>query len=638
MNSRPHPFRVSFAVESDSLYFRPDEIPALRKRLETVPHLASRWRLLQKNADVLLRDPLARGPLDIQRTRAALGNIGITAFAFALTQKRKFADRALREANSLLDEPTWTKPAPANRGANLATGEASTACALAYDWCRAALTDSEKATFRTRLFARGIQPYLDAVGPLKDWWRDNDVTNWSGVVNGGCGLAALALASEMPEARTAAGMAWKRIEAFLKTANRADGGGDEGVMYYTYGMLFANYFAVAAARRFGDDRGVFRDATEKMAGYYLVGMQGSDGKYANFNDMGDDTFAGLPPKNPEGGPNATLCALWESKTPDGDKLLAWAADNGGDNYYWRGASPFALLFRGLRPAPPTRPRFQPSALFRESGQTIWQTPPALWFAFNGGWTSDKSHYNLDLGSFVLVAHGERLIWDVGYGKVKTGDHSALLVDGIEQVKAARANYEASAEGDSWRWLACDVSQAYKNSPLTRWVRHAVLLESDQTAPILLIVDDLAASRPVSFETRLQIKGVLTISGSSAVVRGNKAALSIAYAASGPRAKPEIASGKGASDYVRASLPTTTQTRLITALCPVAAATQNASAAITLTTAPTTNGGFAITVEREKQKSVLTFAVADGKLRLVTLNGRATPNLPGAERRSLRRVS
>jgi hypothetical protein len=617
------------------LYFGAKEIPSLRKRFETKPHLAARWLLLRRNADALLTARVTSGAVDITRTRAALGITGITAFAHALTGERRYAERAIREAEALLSEVQWTKPGPGSRGANLGTGEACMACALAYDWCHGAMTEAERASFRERLVARGLRPYLDAVGPLKDWWRDNDVTNWNGVVNGGCGLAALALYDGVPEAKQAVDAAWPRIQSFLKTANRADGGGDEGVMYYTYGMLFANYFAVAAARRFGDDRGVFRDAVDKMAGYWLLHMRGPDDRYANFNDMGDDTFAGLPPKHPEGGPNATLCALWEARTPGGDRLLAWAADHGGDNYYWRGASPFYLLFRGDSPTVRERPALQKSVLFRDSGQAIWDAGPRLWFAFNGGWTSDRSHYNLDLGSFILVADGERLIWDPGYGKFKTADHSTVLVGGREQVKGARASWRAWAEGPGWRYLACDLSAAYGLGNSGRCVRHAVLLEGGRnTVPTLLLVDDLTAPEPTEWESRLQIKGELTLDApGSAVVRGKTAALAIRWAAS-PGATVEIGQGQGASAYLSARVPARRATLLATLLQPGSPG----ATPPTLTIAGAEGQTVTLTVtSADRQPARLQFAPTPNGMRLAAIDGRPVTDAPGPTRRTLRRV-
>jgi len=70
-------------------------------------------------------------------------------------------------------------------------------------------------------------------------------------------------------------------------------------MYARYGLLFAELFHAAdlgvagAAAGAKVDAGVADDANAKLAGYWDVYLHGPDRKYANFNDMGEETFEGL---------------------------------------------------------------------------------------------------------------------------------------------------------------------------------------------------------------------------------------------------------------------------------------------------------------------------------------------------------
>src|SRR5690606_33480509 len=87
----------------------------------------------------------------------------------------------------------------------------------------------------------------------------------------------------------------------------------------------------------------------------------------------------------EGGPASLRSAFFDSLVPGGDQLLRWAADNGGQRFYWSGASPFYFLWRRDAPAVPVeaKPALQESVLFRGAGHAVWRSED-LFFAFNGG--------------------------------------------------------------------------------------------------------------------------------------------------------------------------------------------------------------------------------------------------------------
>ncbi len=480
------------------LHFSSKDVPEIRARLARAP-FSRRWASIQAHANRCLSSGPAGGS-GMARTRASLGVCANTAFAYAVTGERKYADRAKREAFSLLEGPRWLEGAHARivTGADLCTAEGSVACALVYDWCFDAMTADEQARFRDLLVQKSLAPYLKSAA-AKDWWLSSPVSNWTGTVNGGCGLAALAVHGEAPGAPKAAETAWANVQKFIKDLYLEDGGCHEGPMYSR--NAFAFYFATAAARFFGGDGGIFDDLTRKLAGYWDVYMQGPDLRYANFNDMDENCFRGLWGQGgqDEGGPSGELCALFESKVPGGDPLLLWAADNGGCFFSYGGASPFTILWR--RDAPPAgpKPRLQDAVLFRGAGHVVWRSP-SLWFAYNGGWISDKSHRNFDLGTFVLVSGGERLVNDPGYGKTATGEHSTILVNGRDQVLASRGTYLRYGSGKSFHYLASDLSGSCRD--LRKWVRHAVMVRGSY----IVLLDDIAAAPGAEIEWRLQTRG------------------------------------------------------------------------------------------------------------------------------------
>ncbi|MFW6189100.1 MAG: DUF4962 domain-containing protein [Planctomycetota bacterium] len=499
------------------LYFAGQDLPELRKKVERPP-LRYRWAGLRQFAEGCLNRRPPRAGAARSHSRTSLGVAGACAFAYAVTGERRYGLRAKRELLALLQTERWYRDWGWNRGADLSTGELGVASALVYDWCHDLFTPQERRQAAEAIFEHAVRPYLASIEQHHDWWVDNYVTNWCGVVHGGCGLAALAIAPEVPEARPAADYAWEHLQKFLRSVVLKDGGGHEGVMYWRYGVEFANYYATAAARLRGDDAGLFETYAEKLAGYWDNYMQGPDGRYANFNDMSERTYRGLwrrNPNNSEGGPRAALCALFEAQVPGGDRLLRWAADSGGDKFYWRGTSPFYFLWRRQAPPAGAKPELHDAVLFRGAGHAIFRSP-RLWFAFNGGWTSDRSHSNRDLGTFVLLADGERFVSDPGYGAADTSDHSTVLVNGRGQPEDVRGRFRRFGQADGFKWVACDLSECYPDTPLRRWVRHAVMVDGRY----LVLADDLRAERPAEFESRLQSRRPSSAGpGPSVVIEG-----------------------------------------------------------------------------------------------------------------------
>ena len=326
------------------LFFSVSELAAFRQRVIKQP-CAIRWKQFVRNANACLRKP-AFGLRDV---RNALGVCGLTGFAYAILQDRRYGMRAIKEAQTLLAAPRWHAGYEWNRAADLPTSEAAMACAFVYDWCRDLFTTEEAAEFRRRLLCLSTRVYLDSIDVYKDWWIDNPVSNWCGVCHGGNGLAALAMYHEEPLARRAVHAAWKAVPRFLRHLNLVDGGGHEGVMYKVYGESFGHIFFAAAARLFGTDGGLYADVNRKRSGYWLIYMKGPDERYPNFNNMNEETCSGSSISDDERGPSSTLCALFESKVPGGDALLRWGADNGGASFYYYGTDPLWFVFRSTRP-------------------------------------------------------------------------------------------------------------------------------------------------------------------------------------------------------------------------------------------------------------------------------------------------
>ncbi len=519
LNVHSFSYRVDLKdIEHPYLFFSKQDIPAIKKRLEKEP-FRKRWQIFIRNADQILKT----SPRDYQtvsqeagRARSHLENAGKTAFAYIVTTNEKYARRAIDEAMSIVSgiipnetgDWVWYNPKHRNwnKGADLNTAEICYALAMVYDWCFDALSEPEKKKIRIALEEKGIRHYLHSIeGKRQDFWVDNAVSNWAGVLNGGVGLAALAIYNESEDARKAVAYAQTYIPRFLDHVFLTDGGGHEGIMYARYGELFALYFQMANQRLFGLDMDLLEKFNQKLAGYWDVYMQGPDMMYANFNNIGEHTFKGLWGNNHRisGGPNSDICALMETLAPGEDPLLLWAADNGAPRFYWNGASPFYFLWRSANqpPVPPeNKPELQNAVLFRGAGHAIFKSDK-LWLAYNGGWISNRSHNNRDLGSFVLTIDNERMIHDPGYGDGHPLNHSTITINGKEQIRGKQGEYLNFGSGRHFHYLASDLSNAYDNKELKKFIRHLLMVNGD----FIVLMDEVKTNKNAETEWRLQTR-------------------------------------------------------------------------------------------------------------------------------------
>lgn len=500
------------------LYFSAEDIPALRARMED-PALAVRRTRLISRANSLLNAAPNTSPRQFQ------GDSALLAFAYVVTGDERYGARAIGGALATAALPTWGIGFSWNRGADLETAERCVGMALVYDWCHDLLTASEKATLIEATVRMGIEPYLSSIDPRlsPNWWVYAVVNNWRGVSHGGSTVAALAFFHESEKAREAAEAGYYHIPLTLRQLHLIDSGGHEGVTYNNYGIEYALLAATAYQRFYGGLESLLLElADDRLGAYWDMHMHAPDLHFANIGRMNFTWAAGLFSQDgrTEGGPSSLRAALFDSVVPGGDRLLRWAADNGGQRFYWNAASPFYFLWRRAAPSLWSQPRpdLQEAVLFRGAGHAVWRSED-LYLAFSGGATHNRG----DAGAFVLLSRGERLIHlEPSLNFLESAYQSTLLVNGMGQSRgdnpllSARFLRFGSAEG--FHYLASDIRPVYPvGTTLTRAVRHLVMVRGRY----LVILDDIAAGESVPIEARFQSSLQWRLQNGGALIQGQQ---------------------------------------------------------------------------------------------------------------------
>ncbi|TDD13833.1 heparinase II/III family protein [Nonomuraea diastatica] len=442
---------------SRDLLVRQAREEAARARTESLPALT--FALWRRYADTGDRQAYERVYFERRRRLAAL------MLAAHLDDR---PDPALDDLLwSVCDEYTWVLPAheprdrPVNAFVDLFAAETGHALAEAVDLLGEHLDSRVRARVREEVERRVLRPLQEGAPPL--WWEQAG-HNWAAVCAGAAGMAALALDSEhlpalLPRLERA-------LESFLAGVG-PDGACLEGPDYWSYGFGYFVYFAEALRERTG-------------------------------RDLLDD-------------PHVREMAAYPARVDLGGGVRPAFADSSG-----MGAYPAGLLDRLAErlgvPVPQGRePSFHDDHCYRWAhlSRTLWwtartpRTPPARHdrlpdaaivvaradgtaFAAKGG-HNDEPHNHLDLGHFVLHAHGRTVLDDLGapeYTRDYFGAgryavpqasaewHSIPLIDGAAQRpgrdrRAETVRYAAGHDTVEW---TLDLTAAYDAPRLIRFTR------------------------------------------------------------------------------------------------------------------------------------------------------------------------
>lgn len=375
-------------------------------------------------------------------SRRVLDRITTLALLHRIDGDRRWVERAWQELETAAQFKDW------NPRHFLDTAEMTAAFALGYDWLYDQWTAEQRQVLQTAIIELGLKPGLKVYQASGGWHKSQH--NWNQVCNGGLTLGALALADLEPQ------LAGEILENAIRSVPLAmrnfapDGAWGEGPGYWSYATQYNVAMLAALDSALGTDYGLSTIPGFSEAGTFPLHLTGPLDRTFNFADAG----AGTP--HP---PQLFWLARKFNRPEFAAFELAHAEPSALDLVYYDPSGhqvdlsklPRSKYFRGAE-----------VAVFRSA----WGDRHALWVACKAG-SNAVNHSNLDLGTFVLEALGERWFVDLGaddynlpgyfggqrwnYYRLRAEGHNTLLINpglGPDQdPRAATRIVRFEADGD-----------------------------------------------------------------------------------------------------------------------------------------------------------------------------------------------
>lgn len=510
------------------LFLRPEDLPRLREVART--REATRFAQLRAEADRLIAHGPTTEPTHLgsardkdnaelvkywwpnrEQTEKACQEAETIAFVYLLTGEKKYGQAARRW---LLHMASWDPDGPTNFRLNCEAAKPMLfRPARVYDWAYDALTEEDRARFRSVMLRR-----------IQDAWESGEVLRGVGHLNRPhnshgnrvwhkIGETGIALLGELPQAETWLDYAINKFYACYPVWSDDDGGWHEGVSYWAGYMSKAVWWLQVARPALGIDG--FRKPFFHQVGDFPLYLAPPGSPNMGFGDLSFQR----PSPGWGGFLEYFLRAGSDRTDPSRVGIWRWWAeqwnmkDQGGVLGFLYNAN-LPLLPSAL---PPTQ--LPPSKVFHGIGvaslhRTLLDSKDDVHFLFKSSPFGSQSHGHNPQNSFQLNAYGEALLTTCVYRDLhgsrfhygwahQTVAHNAVLVDGEGQVphKAApQGHILAEQLRDDFDYLAGDARAAY-GERLSRAMRHVVFLKRGPI-PVLVLYDDLEAVRPSSFQFML----------------------------------------------------------------------------------------------------------------------------------------
>lgn len=503
---RPSPQNIMEALaerypnnEHPRIMVEPGGFEKIKALTETDEYMKSAYDNLEKatqpllTAPLLVYDPAGNGGHILEISREMLRRAKYLGMMFNLTGDVKYANCLWKNLEACGNFPSWYPDH------YLDVGEMAFAFAIGYDWLYNHWTKQQRKFLETAIEEKALKITLAQYEGYNQssYWVVTD-NNWNVVCNGGVAIAALAVGDIMPEmtGKIVHYALWG-LESMMKEF-APDGGWGEGITYWQYTLKYFVSFASALNTALGDDFGLSMAPGVSKTGYFVLHGTGPKGSF-NFADAGTAFYS-----SPE--------VLWLSsklKNPELTKMLLfhrklYNLGAGGDDLVWYDPEmnkedteielPNDDVFYGVE------------IPFMRSKYTDVN---AVYGAMVGG-LNNVNHGQLDAGSFIMDAIGERWFLELGadsyslpeffggkrwnYYRNRAEGHNTLVFNptlGADQVPSSTAKVIEFGSKPKGAYAIMDLTTTY--APNATDVMRGMMLADDRTT--LVVRDEFNLSKP-----------------------------------------------------------------------------------------------------------------------------------------------
>lgn len=373
-------------------------------------------------------------------SREVINRMVILGYAWQITGEKKYADRAWEELENVCSYDDWCT------SHFLATAEMALAVSIGYDWFYDYLSQGQKDLLAETTCEYAIKPALSK-NYLKNWftWSKN---NWNSICYSGVGIASMTFSSYYPdEAAEFLKMCYEAMPVAFANFT-PDGVYAEGPGYSQSGMNSIVFFVATSKNYLGTDYGLSEIDGFKELGKFPVYITTPTGVF-NFGDNKDRMCFSPALHWYASEYDSPLLACYQMWDVPG----VFSPDvSGGTERNGKGKEDALSLLWYDRSYTAENADFSDEPLYLHLTSDVGQDMVLIRSAYldkNATFAGIKGGYNytnhgdLDIGTFVFDAMGERWAEELGPGAYDAPDYFVNLPAG-----GRWKNYCKRAEGQN----------------------------------------------------------------------------------------------------------------------------------------------------------------------------------------------